>query len=80
MASSLNRSLFIFVTKILAVPALDVYKRQVQYLCHITSTRWGCFLGLETVCDLSVYGKQTSKIISKITWIIDRSSFCQCDC
>ena len=52
----------------------------VQYLCHITSTRWGCFLGLETVCDLSVYGKQTSKIISKITWIIDRSSFCQCDC
>ena len=52
----------------------------VQYLCHITSARWGCFLGLETVCDLSVYGKQTSKIISKITWIIDRSSFCQCDC
>ena len=70
----------------ISCPAITIIKNflqifiAVQYMCYITSTRWGCFLGLETVCNLSIDCEQASKIISKITWIIDRSSFCQCDC
>ena len=70
----------------ISCPAITIIKDflqifiAVQYLCYITSTRWGCFLGLKAVCNFSIDCKQASKIISNITWIINSSPLCQCNC
>ena len=70
----------------ISCPAITIIKNflqifiAVQYLCYITSTRWGCFLGLKAVCNFSIDCKQASKIISNITWIINSSPLCQCNC
>ena len=70
----------------ISCPAITIIKNflqvfiDVQYLCYITSSRWGCFLGLETVCNLSIACEQASQIISNIAWIINGSPLCQCNC